>query len=69
MLMPEDISHILSAKQRKKDNIMKKFTEFLMNSSNTKKAATITAVKEDGSKRKHHLMYVNVGSGIVTLYD
>ncbi len=48
---------------------MKKFTEFLLNSSKTKNAATITAVKDDGSKRKHHLMYVNVGSAIVTLYD
>ncbi len=68
MLMPEDISHILSA-ERKKDNIMKKFTEFLMNSTNTKKTDVITVEKNSGSKRKHHLMYVNVGGAIVTLYD
>ncbi len=48
---------------------MKKFTEFLMNSTNTKKTDVITVEKNSGSKRKHHLMYVNVGGAIVTLYD
>ncbi len=49
---------------------MKKFTEFLMNSTDTaKKTDVITVEKNSGSKRKHHLMYVNVGGAIVTLYD